>query len=167
MSSALVAFVQRHGRGLWGLALLSAVIAPVALHCAALHRGHWFPGPTIDFWARFGAWAAQAWGLIGVIAAAGWVAGAAPQTPGATRWIRVSLGLRVAALGWGVWVAAAIPGFIWTARLGVPGVFEAVVPAAGVVGIAAVIAGALASWRAFAGLVAGIVIGPALLWAAA
>lgn len=160
-------FVQRHGRGLWGLALLSASIVPVALHCAALHRGHWYPGPSADFWRQFGGWAAQAWGTIGILVIAGWVAGARPAAQGASRWIRVRLGLQIAGLGWIVWLGAALPGFVWATRLGVPAMFDAASSAAGILAVTALLAGAVGSWRAFAGLFVGCIAGPALLWIAA
>lgn len=167
MIAAATAFVTRHGRGLWSLAILSAVLPPVALHVAALHRGHWFPGAAAEFWQRFGAVCAHGWALVGVIGLVGWVAAVRPQAPGAGFWIRAALGARIGLLGWGVWCAAALPGFIWSARLGIPGIFEAVVPAAAIVGVAAALAGALGGWRALAGILGGVIVGPVLLWVAA
>lgn len=162
-----LAFVERHGRGLWGLALLSAVIMPLALHVAALHRGHWAPGPAGPFWAQFAGWATVAWSVLGAVALAGWIGGARPDTPGASRWWRLGLGLRIAGLGWLVWCAAAIPGLVWAARLGVPAVGDAALPQMGVLALAAALAGAVGSWRGFAGVLAGGLGGAALVWVAA
>lgn len=165
--NALLEFVRRHGAGLWALALLSALAQPVMVHCAALHRMHWSPGPAPEFWRTLGPSLCAVWAAVGTLALAGWAAGTRAGTQGLSTPRRVLAGAQVGALGWAVWSLAAVPAFVWIARLGVP---ELIGPAAisiGVVGVVALLAGTLGRVQPFGGTIAGMLGGSALLWATA
>lgn len=160
-------FVRRHGAGLWTLGLLSAVALPIMVHVSALHRMHWAPGPAAVFWRGLGPGLCLGWTAVGTLALAGWAAGTQAGSHGVSSTRRLLAGLQVGALGWAVWCAAAIPAFVWIARLGVPELTGSVAASAGVLGAVALIAGAVGRVQPFGGVVAGLLGGSALLWATA
>ncbi len=160
--------LRRSGPGLWGLAVLSAVVVPVLAEVAAVHRGHWAGAATGPFWASVVVpWAGRTWTFLVVMALAGWAASAAPAHPRVGR--RIAGGVVAGAGGALVCALAAMPGWIWLARLGAaaPGTL-AVAYGAGFAALlcSGVVAGASAPGIGEPGGAAvGAVSGGALLWA--
>lgn len=165
--TALLEFLRRQGAGLWPLALLSALALPVIVHCAALHRMHWTPGPAAEFWRSLGPTLCAVWTALGTLALAGWAAGTQAGSHGLSSTRRALAGAQVGVLGWAVWCLAAVPGLVWVSRLGVPDLAGAAALSVGVLGVVALLAGVVGRVQPFGGAIAGLLGGSALLWATA
>lgn len=157
--------LTRHGAGLWAAALVALVAVPAFVEAANAHRGHWL---AAEFWGGLAVpGAGRAWSVcvLGVLAA--WAAGAGGADPRRAR--RSLSGLMAAGVGLGVVLLAALPGWVWLARLGAAppaqlatvGGLAAVAPAVG-----AGVAGAGSAWVGpLGGVALGSAAGAAVLWA--
>lgn len=167
MIGRLEGAMRRYGLGLWGLALLSAALMPLALHVSSLHRAHWSPGPAMPFWMALAPRLATLWTLIGVLAIAGWAAGTRAGMTGLTPARRALAGAQIGGLAWGVWCGAAVPATVWITRLGVPDMIGSVALGAGILAVVALIAGAVGRWQTMGGVIGGVASGLGLLWVSA
>lgn len=152
------------GGGLWGVAIISAFTLPLLIHVSTVHRTHWF-GPVPDQWRRFlledGA---AIWALLSILAVAGCAAGWRLIDPRKAAARGVILGAWPALIAF----VAAIPGWLWMARLGVATGGQ-IVDALLMVGPTPLVAGAVTGgcrrWLPMAPAAAlGALAGGALLW---
>jgi hypothetical protein len=102
--------------GLWPLAMASALVGPVFVTVALAHRLQWPVGDAEPWTGFIVPWTWRAWSaVIGTLLAA-FAASVAPPDPRLVR--RLTGALARAAVGWGVWVVAALPAAVWLVRLG-------------------------------------------------
>jgi len=153
--------------GLWGLALVSAALPPICMAVAFAHRAQW-PVGDAEPWGGFIVpltW--RAWGLVMALLLAGFAAGVRPLDPRAGT--RVLGALARTGAGLAVALAAALPGAVWTVRLGAaPAGAVAVGLARAALGAAAGgLGGALAGCRLpfVPSALFGIAAGLGVLWA--
>lgn len=128
------------GGGLWGVAVLSAVIVPLFVHSAVLHRTHWF-GHEADPWRAFVLHGGSTtWATLALLATAGCAAGWSLADPRR----RLARGVVLGAWPGVVALVAAVPGWLWLSRLGLVEP-ERVLQAVLLVGSAPLLAGVIAS----------------------
>ncbi|MCB9524399.1 MAG: hypothetical protein H6702_13655 [Myxococcales bacterium] len=162
-----LAHPRRWAGGLWGLALLGALVVPVVVHVSAAHHAHWAGVAQGPYWRGLVLpWSGRLQALVGVFAVGGWAAWAAPADPRAGR--RILLGLIAGLGGFAVTALAATPPWVWLHRLGAAPVgplVKTAALAALAVGAAGAVAGAGGS-RLPGGLAAalGTLSGLGLVW---
>ncbi|MCA9541747.1 MAG: hypothetical protein KC620_22780, partial [Myxococcales bacterium] len=109
--------LRRAGHGLGLLTMLAAAVVPLFATIAATHRGHWAGVGALDFWPGFVVpWAGRTWAVVLLVALAGWAASAAPAEPHRGRRALIGGGTGGAAAI--ICALAALPGWVWLARLG-------------------------------------------------
>ena len=73
---------RRWSAGLWGIALLSALVVPFMVHVAGPHQTHWLGTQSPDWWTEsIIPWSARLQALVGVVAVGGWAAWSGPPMP--------------------------------------------------------------------------------------
>ncbi len=159
--------LRRFGDGVWGLAALSAVVAPLTVEVAVAHRVHWAGVGSGPFWNTVAVpWAGRVWVVLALLGLVGWAASVAPSHPRAGQ--RALGGLAVGALGALVCVVAALPGWIWIGRLGAASMFQLVSAYGGGAAallIGGVVAGVAGTLGEALGAGLGAVGGGAVVWA--
>jgi hypothetical protein len=151
--------------GTWPLAVLSAAVVPLFVAVAHAHRAQWSGGGP-GYWSEVVVpWAARLWPMLALPPLVGTVAwsGSLP----ARGWQRALGGVFAGLLPAVVAGLAALPSWIWLARIGAAPV--GVILEAYVAGLAALLAGGLAAglvaaWApAAAGASVGALLGAAIV----
>jgi hypothetical protein len=108
---------RRWSAGLWGVALLCAVVVPVLVHIAGPHHSHWAGVGAQGWWGGLVVpWSARLQAMMGVLTVAGWAAWAGPEMP--LRRHALAAGAVAGLTGAAVSLLAAAPPWVWLFRIG-------------------------------------------------